>query len=84
MHESVHLFDSQSGARDIHIPEWYVTRPATQALGLAYQDNPQLTRDFASRYGFMTVDGRAQPLQLGGLLSKSILGKKDREQGEQP
>jgi hypothetical protein len=56
MHESVHIFDSQSGARDIHIPEWYVTQPVAQALGLTYQDDPEMARNFATRYDLMTVD----------------------------
>jgi hypothetical protein len=65
LHESVHVFDAQSGNRNaggqltIDIPEWYVTPAAAPGLGLPPQpDNPTL----AIRYDLMsTADALHNP-----------------------
>jgi hypothetical protein len=54
LHESVHVFDNQSGTSATHIPEWYVTAPEAAALGLTFEpDRP--TTEFATRYDLMTT-----------------------------
>jgi hypothetical protein len=39
LHESIHVFDNQSGAPNAHIPEWYVTDAEATRLGLPAQPN---------------------------------------------
>jgi hypothetical protein len=51
LHESVHVIDKLGGSSATHIPEWYVTDAAADALGLPHQpDNP----DLDTRYDHMT------------------------------
>ncbi len=65
LHESVHVFDAQSGTRNaanqltIDIPEWYVTPAAAPALGLPPQPNNPLLAD---RYDLLsTADALHNP-----------------------
>ncbi len=52
LHESVHVFDNQSGTSNTHISEWYVTAPEAATLGLTFV--PDMAA-FATRYDQMTT-----------------------------
>ncbi len=76
LHESVHVWDPQSGLPTTHIPEWYVTDAAAAALGLSpAAPIPEL----ATRYDLMTTaDALHNPSAYAAFAQHVALGSDTR------
>lgn len=76
LHESVHVIDDLGGSSATHIPEWYVTDPVADALGLARQPD---TADFDTRYDLMSAaDAQHNPSAYAAFAQHVALGTDTR------
>ena len=76
LHESVHVVDDLGGSSTTHIPEWYVTDPVADSLGLSHQPD---TADFATRYDLMpAADAQHNPSSYAAFAQHVALGADTR------
>jgi hypothetical protein len=76
LHEAVHVFDPESGEPSTHIPEWYVTDAAADALGLGHEPNHA---DLATRYDLMsTADALHNPSAYAAFAQHVAIGSDTR------
>ncbi|MEO6712817.1 MAG: hemopexin repeat-containing protein [Mycobacteriales bacterium] len=76
LHEAVHVFDPESGKPTTHIPEWYVTDAAADALGLGHEPNHA---DLATRYDLMsTADALHNPSAYAAFAQHVAIGSDTR------
>jgi hypothetical protein len=79
LHESVHVIDDQSGSSATHIPEWYVTDAAADALGLPRQANNPA---FATRYDLMTTSNALHNASSYAAFAQHVANGADTRFGE--
>jgi subtilisin family serine protease len=79
LHESVHVFDNQSGLPTTHIPEWYVTDAEADRLGLDKSLTSPNRIQFAARYNLMsTPDAQHDPSSYAAFAQHIFYGSDTR------